>query len=246
VPAAAGFGALRHLLVRGNPLSSWRSIDALDTYPSLREARLAELPLTAEMSSAVARRCIIARVGGLEALNGSEVRKRERDDAERFYLRQVAQGYPEGGLPAGALTDAAGGEGAKLELPEDDAWQAIQREHPRWRALLLKHGEQRVMQAAGGAAGGVLSAELIEVTMRATAAEAAAIPAVTRRLPGGLPLKSVKLIACQLFKVEPTKQQLLYCPPGADKDIPEPLDDDLKRLCDFGVASGGTIVVDEL
>ena len=40
---------------------------------------------------------------------------------------------------------------------------------------------------------------------------------VSRRLPGGLPLKSVKLIACQLFKVEPTRQQLLYTPPGGEK-----------------------------
>ena len=46
--------------------------------------------------------------------------------------------------------------------------------------------------------------------------------------------------------MEPTRQQLLYTPPGGEKEIPEPLDDDLKRLCDFGVASGGTIVIDEL
>ena len=64
-------------------------------------------------------------------------------------------------------------------------------------------------------------------------------------LPGGLPLKSVKLIACQLFKVEPTKQQLLYNPPGQEKDIPEPLDDDSKTLAEMGVLSGGIIVIDE-
>ena len=34
--------------------------------------------------------------------------------------------------------------------------------------------------------------------------------------------------------------------PAHETSIPEPLDDDLKRLCDFGVASGGTIVVDEM
>ena len=81
--------------------------------------------------------------------------------------------------------------------------------------------------------------------MRATSAEAAHLPMVSRKLPGGLPLKSVKLIACQLFKVEPTKQQMLYCPPGQDKDIPELLDDDGKSLAELGVVSGGTIVVDE-
>ena len=82
--------------------------------------------------------------------------------------------------------------------------------------------------------------------MRATSAEAAHLPPATRKLPGGLPLKSVKLIACQLFKVEPTRQQLLYQAPGDEKGIPEPLDDDLRSLSDFGVASGGTIVVEEM
>jgi len=67
-----------------------------------------------------------------------------------------------------------------------------------------------------------------------------------RRLPNGLPLKSLKMIACQLFKLEPTKQQLLYSPPGAEKDIPEPLDDDSRSLADLGVEDKGTIVVEEL
>ena len=78
-----------------------------------------------------------------------------------------------------------------------------------------------------------------------TSADAAHLPAATRKLPGGLPLKSVKLIACQLFKVEPTKQQLLYNPPGMDNDIPEPLEDESKSLADLGVVSGGTIVIDD-
>ena len=82
--------------------------------------------------------------------------------------------------------------------------------------------------------------------MRAISAESAHLPAAVRKLPGGLPLKSIKLIACQLFKVEPTRQQLLYQAPGDEKGIPEPLDDDLRSLSDFGVASGGTIVVEEM
>jgi len=97
------FGTLRHLMLRGNKLDSWASIDALDAYPSLTEARLAELPLTSAISGAAARRFVIARMHKLKALNGSEVRPREREDAERFYLRQIAQEYPEGGLPADAV-----------------------------------------------------------------------------------------------------------------------------------------------
>ena len=244
IPEIVGFRSLRHIMLRANPISRWESIDHLDGVPSLREARLAELELTSSLSGAVSRRLFIARIAKLEALNGSEVRPRERDDAERFYVRQLTERYPEGGLPDGALRECREGETPTLQLPQSDAWDAFHLDNPRWRDLFLKHGEQRSGSGGADAGGATLAAELIELNMRATAAEAAAIPMQTRRLPSGLPLKSLKLIACQLFKIEPAEQQLLYSPPGMDKEIPEPLDDELQRLCDFGVVSGGTIVVE--
>jgi hypothetical protein len=269
VPADAGaaprFGSLRHLMLRGNPISEWASIDALNGFAHLTEMRLAELPLLSGMSGAVGRRTIVARLGKLAALNGSEVRGREREDAERFYLRQIAQEYPEGGLPADAVTypnapaDAQKDEfgrpvdefgrplpgGGELSVPPTEEWDALQRTHPRWAALLLHHGVH-VTRTVTQASGGVIANELLEISLRATSAEAAHLPAVTRKLPGGLPLKSVKLIACQLFKVEPTQQQLLYCPPGCEKEIPEVLEDDSKSLADLGVVSNGTIVIEQL
>jgi hypothetical protein len=277
---APSFPSLCHLMLRGNPIDSWASIDALDGFAKLTEARLAELPLTKDMSGAVARRLVIARLGKLRALNGSEVRVREREDAERFYLRQVKDEYPEGGLPADAVPeeatpDLSAGEGAaaavdeygrpltsaaaggapaspassaapSLRLPATEEWEALQGRHPRWAALLLHHGVHATKTAGQQASGGVIANELLELTLRATSAEAAHLPAAVRKLPGGLPLKSVKLIACQLFKVEPTKQRMLYTPPGQDGDIPEPLDDDTRSLVDLGVVSGGTVVIDDL
>lgn len=53
------------------------------------------------------------------------------------------------------------------------------------------------------------------------------------------------MISCQLFKVEVIRQQLLYSPPGQEKDIPEILDDDSRTLAEFGVVSGGTIIIEE-
>ena len=279
------FSTLRHLMLRGNKLDSWASIDALDAYPCLAEARLAELPLTSAISGAAARRFVIARVRKLKSLNGSEVRPREREDAERFYLRQIAQEYPEGGLPADAVVYPEGSsEGGaesgatptatapaaprldeygrplaevglrelarpanapppELRVPPGEAWAALQVRHPRWASLLLEHGVH-VTKTVTQASGGVLANELLEINLRSTAAESAHLPMVTRRLPGGLPLKSIKLIACQLFKVEPLHMQMLYCAPGAERDIPELLDDDSKSLADLGVVSGGTIVVE--
>ena len=305
--ASAGFGVLKHLMMRANPIKEWASIDALDTFPQLTEMRLAELPLIKDSSGAVARRTIIARLGKLVALNGSEVRVRERDDAERFYLRAVAQEYPDGGLPkeaviektkggadgapaadisdpgadakkpAGSTSTAgpststaarcrlracagppAGGGGAgpgpsasegvpeiELRVPETAEWAKLQQVHPRWADLLRKHGTHASISGGTKASGGVIANELIEVTMRSLVAETAHLPAASRKLPGGLPLKSVRMIACQLYKLEPAKVMLLYAPPGQEGDIPEELDDDSKSLADMGVVSGGSIVIDE-
>ena len=263
--ASAGFGVLKHLMLRANPIKEWASIDALDTFPQLTEMRLAELPLIKDSSGAVARRTIIARLGKLVALNGSEVRVRERDDAERFYLRAVAQEYPEGGLPKEAVIEKTkGGAGApaadissgrrprtrggRRVRPVDEYGRPLpapgvrggppggggealrpQKACPRLSFACRRQRSGRSCSRctragriaapgthasiSGGtkASGGVIANELIEVTMRSLVAETAHLPAASRKLPGGLPLKSVRMIACQLYKL---KVMLLTRRPG--------------------------------
>ena len=293
--ASAGFGVLKHLMLRANPIKEWASIDALDTFPQLTEMRLAELPLIKDSSGAVARRTIIARLGKLVALNGSEVRVRERDDAERFYLRAVAQGI-EGGLPKEAVIEKTkggadgapaadisderrrqearggrrvrparrrvrppaagsgrargppGGGGARpfglrgvpeieLRVPET-AEAKLQQVHPRWADLLRKHGTHASISGGTKASSGVIANELIEVTMRSLVAETAHLPAASRKLPGGLPLKSVRMIACQLPRLGPQGHAALRAARAGGRH-PEELDDDFKSLADMGVVSGG-------
>ena len=67
------------------------------------------------------------------------MRVREREDAERFYLRQIGQEYPEGGLPADAMSGGEG-EAATLMVPAGEEWARIVERHPRWKALLQHHG----------------------------------------------------------------------------------------------------------
>jgi hypothetical protein len=206
-----GFRSLEQILLRGNPIADWESMTAINSFPSLRDAALRDIPLIAGLSASSQRRSIIARLSGLKMLNGSEVRKREREDAERFYLRSISEQYPEGGLPTDAVpeappggvtpdADALAGLVARLRIPDAPEWRAIEAEHPRWRALLCLHGEQR-KTAVTGSSTGVISAELIELTIRSTAANAGHLPPITRRLPNGLPIKSIKAMAGALFKV---------------------------------------------
>ena len=127
---------------------------------------------------------------------------RSRDDAERFYLRQALQALPEGGLPAALLEalpqqldsnvrlDAAAieAQAAALPVPDGEAWRALEALHPRWRTLLVKHGEQRAIAGAVAGGGGTLAAELIELTIRSTAADSQHLAPQVRRLPPTLPL----------------------------------------------------------
>jgi len=68
-----GFRALKQIMLRANPIFGWDSITGLDALPSLRDAALRDIPLIAELSASSQRRSIIARLGGLKFLNGSEV-----------------------------------------------------------------------------------------------------------------------------------------------------------------------------
>ena len=56
------FACLRSLLLGGNLLSTWASVDALDALPALVEARLSDTPLTAAAPTAARYQCI-ARIG---------------------------------------------------------------------------------------------------------------------------------------------------------------------------------------
>ena len=65
-------------------------------------------------------------------------------------------------------------------MPQTDAWLTLEASHPRWRVLLVKHGEQRAAGPGGGGAGSTLAAELIDLTLRSTAADSAHIGAQAR------------------------------------------------------------------
>ena len=206
-----GFGLLKQIMLRGNPIEGWESITALDSLPSLRDTALRDIPLISKMSASSQRRSIIALLSGLKMLNGSEVGKRERERAERYYLRAISEQYPEGGLPSDAVPEQVPGGSIpdpdqlaalinKLRIPDTAEWRALEKEHPRWRALLCLHGEQR-KTAVTSSSSGVISAELIELTIRSTAADAGHLPPITRRLPNGLPVKSIKAMAGAIFKV---------------------------------------------
>lgn len=69
-------------------LSRWEDIDALRKIMSLKEVKLLGIPLVAELKENEVRKLLVARLPNIESLNGSRVDSSERDNAERFFIRQ--------------------------------------------------------------------------------------------------------------------------------------------------------------
>ncbi|BGP31665.1 hypothetical protein JCM10296v2_003439 [Rhodotorula toruloides] len=116
-PSPPQLSRLRHLALSENLLDSWAtSVDALaasrdSTFPNLTSLRTSDNPLLRPRSTPTtegtalqpvstaddrqllhSRLLIIARLPFLTELEGTAISQAERDDAERFWLKQVAQG----------------------------------------------------------------------------------------------------------------------------------------------------------
>lgn len=221
---AAYFPQLESLHLSANLLHSWASIDVLNTLPKLVSLRFTNNPLTRGMGQSEVRQLLIARVAGLTRLNGAEISKKERVEAEKSYVRRVAR----------TLDPHASDDAAKAD---------ILRAHPRWAELRALHGES--MFAAGGSEGtGSLAKEMLSLKLVSMAASSMTMPHVEKRLPGSMLVSQLKLLVSKLFKLEVEMQVLTW---RADKDsLPTPLDRDDEALSYFGLGSGCEVFVHEL
>lgn len=220
-PAAVPFGCLSALFLGGCQLSGWANVDQLDRFPApLRELRLSGNPLL-QGAKAGGRFEVIARVAGLTALNGADVRPRERRDAELRYLQDVA---------AATLAPAqqpAPGQGTAGQDRDAEAVAAAARLHPRLAELIRKYGP--VVGSGGGAAAPVraLGALAAEVALSCRDEAGAPVGRVLRkRLPLTTTLRALRVLAERLFRVRVADQALLIRPvpsaewedAGADED----------------------------
>ncbi len=127
--AAQLFVSLNSLSLSDNQISDWRSIDQLNHVPSLQELRFQTNPVLASSQALPPRLLTVARVKNLTTVNGSVVRIKEREDAEKLYLKHIVieaiKQHPE--LSSDALKDIA-------NIPVD-----VQL-HPRYKDLLSIHG----------------------------------------------------------------------------------------------------------
>ncbi|WFD32305.1 hypothetical protein MSPP1_003350 [Malassezia sp. CBS 17886] len=112
-PDPRSFPVLTEVVLVGNPISSWRSVEALAAWiPQPFQLTLGNAPVMNGEPSA--RLVAIARVPQLVALDHTRVSDAERTDAERYYVAQIR-------TRGGSLDD-------------------VRAKHPRYEELCARHG----------------------------------------------------------------------------------------------------------
>jgi len=219
-----GFSQLDSLHLSSNMVVEWSAIDELDAYPRLVALRFTNNPLTKTMGQSEVRQILIGRLRRLTRLNGAEISKKERVDAEKSYLRRVAR---EVGQSNG----------------DKEAAVSIWARHPRYKELLEMYGEGQGGQGPSEGTG-TLASELLAVRLVSMAASSMTTAPVDKRLPGSLTVGRLKQLLHRQFKLEPDLQILYY---KSDKMAPPTmLEEDTETLAYYGVPSGCDIFMNEI
>lgn len=215
------FEKLRCLLLGGNKIEDWASIDALNLFPSLTDVRLSDNPISNPTKGGALRYMFIARLSKITMLNGSEVKDRERKDSEIRYVRFV------------------------MTTMQGKSEEEIAREHPRFAELKARHDISDERWPVGVTGPQKMAAGLLSITLTCIGASAGEKAPITKKLPATTTVGKLKLLCQGFFKLTPIKQRLFLQEQGSP--IPTPLNDDMETLGDLGIGpSIGNILVDEV
>ncbi|KAH9323023.1 hypothetical protein KI387_017662 [Taxus chinensis] len=215
------FKNLRCLLLGGNKIEDWASLDALNNFPSLMEVRLSDNPISDPTKGGASRYILIARLSKIVMLNGSEVKLRERKDSEIRYLRLV------------------------MTTRQGKSQEEILQQHPRFSELKALHDVPDENLQVGVTGPQKMVAGLILTTLTYVGISHGEKAPITKKLPATTTVGKLKMLCEGFFKLKPTKQRLFL--KEEDAPIPTPLNDDMETLVDLGIgANGGSILVDEI
>lgn len=206
------------LLLGSNMIEDLASIDSLDSFPKLMDIRLSENPVSDPGRGGISRFAIIARLGKIKILNGSEVSPRERKESEIRYVRLVM---------------------SKLhDNPEE-----IKRLHPRFGELKEFHGIEDERPSTGSAGDQKMSSGLISIILKCVAASIGEKPLLTKKLPASTTVGKLKILCESFFKLKSIKPKLFLQEEGSP--LPLLLDDEMASLMDLGIGNESTILVDD-
>uniref|UniRef100_A0A0E0KXI6 CAP-Gly domain-containing protein n=1 Tax=Oryza punctata TaxID=4537 RepID=A0A0E0KXI6_ORYPU len=185
----------------------------------MMDVRLSDNPVADPAKGGVPRFVLIARLGKIKILNGSEISPRERREAEIRYVRLVmgkAESYD----------------------PEE-----IKQLHPRFAELKAFHGiedEKPVSRTSGPQK---MASGLISITLKCVGPSMGEKQPLTKKLPPATTVGKLKSLCESFFKLKDIKVRLYLEEEGCP--LPQFLEEDTASLMDLGIGTGSTIIVDE-
>eukprot|EP01116_Phalansterium_solitarium_P012930 TRINITY_DN2968_c0_g1_i2.p1 TRINITY_DN2968_c0_g1~~TRINITY_DN2968_c0_g1_i2.p1 ORF type:complete len:422 (-),score=118.46 TRINITY_DN2968_c0_g1_i2:94-1359(-) len=217
------FTSLRMLAIIGNRIADWKSIDALDRFHALEWLRFSPNPLVTDLSATLARTLFVGRVGKLVSFNGSAIREKDRQEAEKYYIKYSVRHYP---LPPNSTPDKV------KDLPAE-----FYEAHPRYQALAEKYGApmSEIREAQN------LQEELIHISL---SCRLLPTPPSKKLLPASTTVSNLKVMCKRLFQLE-VDEQTLWFAASKDDPVPELMDDDTRSLAYYGVKESTEIICEK-
>ncbi|KAF9360459.1 hypothetical protein BGX26_009287 [Mortierella sp. AD094] len=228
------FKTLTSLRLADNLIENWLSIDQIGLYTTLRSLWIGNNPLMTKSPQGQhlsvpsshgfdPRTECIVRMPHVEQLNGSEVSKKNRLDAELYYVTHVA------------LSTKGMDEAAILAL------------HPRFEELCQVHGRPDTSDEFRKATSDILKDRLIEITLVSKDKIDGPVKASFKRnVLGTMTVKSLKNLAQKLLRIPSLRQQLVFLtndPDYADVKVEVYLKDDMRQISYYDIMDGEEIIV---
>ncbi|XP_062230482.1 tubulin-folding cofactor E-like isoform X2 [Phragmites australis] len=217
--AAVPFENLQVLLLGSNEIDDFPSVDSLNLFPSLRDVRLSDNPIADPTMGGAPRFILVARLGKVKVLNGSEVSPRERREAQIRYVRLVT-GKTESNDP-----------------------EEIKRLHPRFAELKAFHGIEDKKPTSSTSGPQKMASGLLSITLKCVGPSMGEKQPLTKKLPPTTTVGKLKSLCESFFKLKDIKVRLFVEEEGCP--LPQLVVEDTASLMELGIGSGASIVVDE-
>jgi len=225
------FPSLRHLNIRDNSASSWRTISALSQISSLKEFVLLRNPVMTHPESAeTSRQILLVKMPSLTRLNHVYVDAKERRGAEIDYFKKFAGEY----LNVTSGTDA-------------DAAAVFRFDHPTYDRLVDAFGQPEAAKTEDKP--NVLKKSLISVAIslesaeiESSADENVTFPTIKKKIPASMSVQKVKMMAAKAWKGGNLLARDLQVK-VVSEERSFVIDNEMKEIGFFGVTCGDQLVL---
>jgi hypothetical protein len=230
----SGLGKLRHLQLAGTEINSWRSLEALNTFPLLKSLRLRSCPLTNKLGPESSRSMLIARFPQLNMVNASNVSEKERVEAERRYVSVILRQQQQQSLRVNQHPTGTFSNDREVVVIDSS-------EHPQLDRLRTKY--QAGAWSSSNSTNGSLSLAdtVLNVTIRSMAASSCTMEPLIRRLPSGMSVGRLKALCARAFGLDWDLQTLHW--QTSESAFPTAMDEDDRDLAYFGIPMHGAEIL---